>query len=146
MSGLSSVAHLLPPLARELHGLIGIVPTLRLVEEMGGQQFPVSKNQRRQGAIRFERLAEVVGIGAAQAMTRHYGGCVISIPMCADALRELRDRELRADFDRITTEHTANHAVAVLNRKYRLTERHIWRIVKCSDRQHQSDARQAELF
>ena len=59
MSGLSSVAHLLPPLARELHGLIGIVPTLRLVEEMGGQQFPVSKNQRRQGAIRFERLAEV---------------------------------------------------------------------------------------
>lgn len=146
MSGLSSVAHLLPPLARELHGLIGIVPTLRLVEEMGGQQFPVSKNQRRQGAIRFERLVEVVGIGAAQLMTRHYGGCVISIPMCADALRELRDRELRADFDRITTEHTANHAVAVLNRKYRLTERHIWRIVKRGDRHGEEGGQQIALF
>lgn len=146
MSGLSTIAHLLPPLARELHGLIGIVPTLRLVEEMGGQQFPVSKNQRRQGAIRFERLAEVVGTRAAQLITHHYGGCVISIPMCADALRELRDRELRADFDHITLEHTANHAVAVLNRKYRLTERHIWRIVKRSDRQDDANARQMGLF
>ncbi len=146
MNTLSAVAHLLPPLARELHGLIGIVPTLRLVEEMGGQQFPVSKNQRRQGAIRFERLAEVVGSTAAQAMTRHYGGCVISIPMCADALRELRDRELRADFDHITREHTANHAVAVLNRKYRLTERHIWRIVKRGDVQAPVNERQLGLF
>lgn len=146
MITLSAVAHLLPPLARELHGLIGIVPTLRLVEEMGGQQFPVSKNQRRQGAIRFERLAEVIGSHAAQVMTRHYGGCVISIPMCAIALRELRDRELRADFDRITLEHPANHAVAVLNRKYKLTERHIWRIVKRSDRQPDGNGPQLGLF
>lgn len=146
MSRLDDVQHLLPATAQALIRLIGIVATLRLVEDMGGRQFPVSKNKRRLGIIRFEALAEVIGRDAAFVLTRHYGGDVLSVPTCAAALRELRDRELRADFDRITIEHPANHAVSVLQRKYKITERHVWRLLKRNDKQGPGDGQQMALF
>lgn len=128
------VFDLLPDTIRTVAQLIGLPLTLRLVETLGGTTFPVSKNKTRMGQIRFEALAEVVGVEAAEALTRHFGGDVLSIAKCDVALRELRDRKIRAEFDAMTHEHSALYAVVLLARKNRITDRHVWRILKQSNK------------
>ena len=112
-----------------------------LVAALGGTTFPVPKNQRRLGQVRYEALAEVIGVDGADALTRHFGGEILSIPKCEAALRELRDRAVRAEFDTITRDHPAVHAVTQLARKYRLTDRHIWRLLNRVDRETLPQAR-----
>jgi Mor family transcriptional regulator len=131
---LESVAALLPDSVQQIAALIGLAYTLKLVEAFGGTTFPVSKNRRRMGQIRYEALAEVVGVDAADLLTHHYGGDVLAIPKCAQALRELRDRQLRADFDLLTRDAGAVPTVTQLARRYRLTERHVWRLLNQTDR------------
>lgn len=132
---LEQVAGLLPETIQQIAALIGLPRTLELVAALGGTTFPVPKNQRRLGQIRYEALAEVIGVDGADALTRHFGGEILSIPKCEAALRELRDRAVRAEFDAITREHPAVHAVMLLARKYRLTDRHIWRLLNRVDRE-----------
>lgn len=147
MSGLNEVLHLLPETARTLIRLVGLTATMRLVEAWPGIKFPVSKNQRRDGAIRFEMLAEIVGVEAAETITRHFGGDVLNIPKCQDALRELQHRQIRAEFDSITREHTAVYAVTQLALQHRLADRTIWRILKQLDSTVQAEGdKQLNLF
>ena len=89
---LEQVAGLLPETIQQIAGLIGLPRTLELVAALGGTTFPVPKNQRRLGQVRYEALAEVIGVDGADALTRHFGGEILSIPKCEAALRELRDR------------------------------------------------------
>ncbi|SUX33043.1 Mor transcription activator family [Chromobacterium violaceum] len=60
------------------------------------------------------RWPRVIGVDAADIMTRHFGGEVLAIPRCASALREVRDRMIRAEFDEETRMHPASHAVGLL--------------------------------
>ena len=62
-------------------------------------------------------------------------------PLPVPRLRELRDRAVRAEFDTITRDHPAVHAVTQLARKYRLTDRHIWRLLNRVDRETLPQAR-----
>lgn len=140
------VFDLLPDTIRTVAQLIGLPLTLRLVETLGGTTFPVSKNKTRMGQIRFEALAEVVGVEAADALTRHFGGDMLSIAKCDVALRELRDRQIREEFDLITDEHPALYAVVQLARKNRITDRQIWRILKHADKGGAADTQQSSLF
>jgi len=134
---LESVAALLPDSVQQIAVLIGLAHTLKLIEAFGGTTFPVSKNRRRMGQIRYEALAEVVGVDAADTLTHHYGGDMLAIPKCAQALRELRDRRLRADFDLLTCNGGAVPAVTQLARRYRLTERHVWRLLNQTDHENE---------
>lgn len=127
------VQHLLPESARLLVSLIGLRNTVKLVETLGGTSFPVALRKNRQGEIRYEMLAEVVGVDAANILTRHFGNDMLYIPLCKTALRELFYREVRAEFDRITQEFSALHAVATLASKYRMSDRQIWRVLKKQD-------------
>lgn len=141
---LDEVQHLLPEMAKLIATLIGLPKALKLVEAWGGTTFPVSKNKRREGQIRFEALADVVGVDAAEILTRHFGGEVLSIPRCAAAMREVRDRMIRAEFDQETLQHTAVFAVNQLARRYHMTERNVWMVLKRADQG--TETKQTELF
>ncbi|MGD1823730.1 DNA transposition protein [Chromobacterium violaceum] len=141
---LDDVQHLLPEMAQLIATLIGLPKALRLIEAWGGTTFPISKNKRRDGQIRYEALAEVIGVDAADIMTRHFGGEVLAIPRCASALREVRDRMIRAEFDDETRTHPASHAVGLLARRYQMTERNVWMVLKKADKVNET--RQHALF
>ncbi|GHD63791.1 Mor transcription activator family protein [Jeongeupia chitinilytica] len=141
---LADFEHLLPELAQLIARLIGLPKALKLIEAWGGTTFPVSKNKRRDGQIRFEALSEVVGVEAAKILTGHFGGEVLSIPRCAVALREVRDRMMRAEFDQSTRIQPAVHAVNQLARKYQMTERNVWLVLKKADQVNET--RQVALF
>lgn len=128
-----NVEHLLPATAQLIAHLIGLPKTLELIQAYGGMTFPVSKRSAPLGLIRYEALAEVVGVDAADVLTMHFGGDVLSIPKCAAAMRGMRDRRLRADFDRLTRKMGSTDAAGELARRFSLTERQVWRILKQSD-------------
>lgn len=139
-----NVQHLLPESARLFVRLIGLPKAVLLINTWGGTTFPVSKNQTRLGQIRYESLAEVVGIEAAGILTRHFGGEVLAVPLCKAAMLELRNRAIRNEFDDISREHSAIHAAGQLARKYQMTERHVWRVLKQAD--VAEEAKQSTLF
>lgn len=130
---LEEVRHLLPESALVLIEVIGIANTVKLVDAMGGTTFPVAVRKTRLGEIRYEMLAEVVGVNAADALTKRFGRDMLYIPLCKRALRELFYREIRHEFDQITSQFSALHAVATLASKHRISDRHIWRILKRPD-------------
>lgn len=125
-----NVQHLLPESARLFVRLIGLPKAVLLIQVWGGTTFPVSKNQTRSGQIRYESLAEVVGIDAATILTRHFGGEVLAVPLCKAAMLELRNRAIRSEFDELTRDHSAIYAAGQLARRYQMTERHVWRVLK----------------
>jgi len=139
------VQHLLPESARLLVELIGLRNTMNLVSTLGGTTFPFALRKSRQGEIRYEMLAEVVGVEAADILTQHFGGEPLYVPLCKVALRELFYREVRAEFDHVTQEFSAIHAVASLAAKHRMSDRQIWRVLKKQDDQG-SVVEQASLF
>ncbi|WP_255497675.1 Mor transcription activator family protein [Aquitalea sp. LB_tupeE] len=141
---LEQLQHLLPEMAQLIASLIGLPRALKLIEAWGGTTFPISKNQRRQGQIRYEALAEVVGVDAADILTRHFGGEVLAIPRCAAALRAMRNQQIRDSFDTLTRHHPASHAVHQLARQYQITERQVWSILKKEEQLYPSG--QADLF
>lgn len=142
----TNVEHLLPDAIQVLIRLIGLPAAVRLVEQLGGTTFPVALRKSRLGEIRYEALSEVVGSEAADAITKHYGGDCLYIPRCVAALRELMHREIRAEFDAMTHEHSAIHAVTRLAVQYRMSDRHVWRILKRPDANAQSPPKQDDLF
>ena len=127
---------LLPDTAKKLVSLVGIENTCLLIKHFGGTTFPVSQNKRQWGVVRYEMLAEVIGVTAADILTNHFGGCELYIPRCLDAITEVRDRMIRNEFDRITIveKSSGNHAVTVLALKHRLSDRQIWNIISRPDR------------
>lgn len=127
---LEAVQHLLPEIVQLIASLIGLPRALKLIEAWGGTTFPFSKNQRRQGQIRYEALAEVVGVDAADILTQHFGGEVLAIPRCSAALRAMRNQQIRDSFDTLTRHHPASHVVHQLARQYQITERQVWSILK----------------
>lgn len=141
---LDEVQHLLPESARLFVQLIGLPKAVMLIQTWGGTTFPVSKNQTRLGQIRHEGLAEVVGMEAAKVLTKHFGGEVLSIPLCQAAMLELRNRAIRSEFDELTRDHSGIYAAGQLARRYQMTERHVWRVLKQTDMT--MDAKQQELF
>ncbi len=123
--------HELPESARNLVRLIGLPKTIKLIDHLGGTTFPVAKGLTRMGQARYELLAEVVGMDAADTLTAEYGGEPLYIPNCKDALRRVRDRAIHSRFDALVKAgYSANGAVAELAREHRLSDRRIWEILK----------------
>ncbi len=139
------VEHLLPDVVHTIVKLVGLPAAMRLVDQLGGTTFPIAMRRSRLGEIRYEALAEIVGSEAADLLTAHFGGEVLYIPRCAKALRELMYRSIRAEFDSLTRDQTAIHAVTQLALRYRLADRHVWRILKRSDVSGRAPP-QADLF
>lgn len=115
----------LPETAREIVRLIGLPRAVDLFRTLGGVSFPAPQggNNNRMGALRFEMLAECVGVDAAKVLCQEFGGTVFYIPKCQQALQNIRDRRIVQEFDR-------GASAEELALKYRLTDRRVKGILK----------------
>ena len=91
----------LPATARDLVRMVGWAKAEALIRELGGIPYPVPKaaDNNPAGAIRFERLAEIVGHRGAERIVSEYGGDVLEIPNCKTAIARapMRARGARCD-------------------------------------------------
>jgi hypothetical protein len=103
----------LPALAQELVALIGFSATMRLVELSPGipQYIPHNLDDEHP-------LAQALGMKAAAALCKHYGGDTLTIPNCKSALARIRHRQIRQS----RAEGYSQTEAALL---YGLTPRHI---------------------
>lgn len=121
----------LPTSVRELVDILGMDTVLTLIRSLGGTTFPVPKRETKQGEVRYRMLVEVIGEEAADLVVYHYGGGDMYIPRCAKALQESRDAEINSTFLRECREgKSSTDIVNSLARKYKLTDRRVWDILK----------------
>jgi len=123
----------LPRTARELAEVIGLPATLALVEAWGGQPVQIAKGKRARGRDQIDALAAIIGAHRARLVVARWGGEVVTIPLCAAAVRAARDADLQDRFDILTGEdgYSARAAVRRLVREYRpVHESTVWRILK----------------
>ncbi len=140
-----AVQHLLPESVRNLIDVIGYEKAYLMVKYFGGTTFPFSKNRNSWGHIRHEMIAEVLDVTAADILKNHYGGECLYIPKCEAAMIEARDRVIRGIFDRETKSTSAITVANSLAQQFKLSDRHIWRILKAVDNEAEG-AIQENLF
>ncbi len=143
-----AVRHLLPESVMAMVTLIGAEPTLQLLRAYGGTTFPVSRNIKKAGQATHAALAEVVGDKAADKLCTAFGHQQkLWLPRCDKAVRELRHRKIRRQFDELTGKDgmTAFWAVQNLAGAHRLTDRTVWDILKETDQTAPEDV-QDSLF
>lgn len=121
---------LLEPILQDLVGLIGLHPTMQLVQAYGGVRLYVPKLALDDD----HSLVRLIGNEAVKKLQAMYGGEPhFDIPKAERALRAVRDAEIRAK--RLCS------SVRLLALEYRLTERQIRTI--CGEME---DDRQVGLF
>lgn len=129
----------LPRNARLLADLIGLEPTMALVQAYGGRSIWPAK-----GGAAYAALAEAIGEPAAARFVRHFREEVF-IPRCDEAIRAVEREAIRTEFDTLTKSGmSARAAVAQLSRRY--TDRHVWRILSSTDEGEIRTTDQGELF
>ena len=134
---LIQVEHLLPASAQTLASQIGLPATLKLVSQWGGRTWSFGKQPRPASPPATDALADIIGEREAALLARHFAGDAdVHIPLCKVALRELRDREIRAQFDQMTMGQrcSARQAVAELASRHGIASRHVWRLLKQVDK------------
>lgn len=104
---------LLEPFLRELVDLVGVVPTMAIVQAYGGTSLFISREPGEDSL-----LARVVGMQDAAVIGRALGTDRRFVPKASAALRDLRDRQIRHDLMTMSVRQVA--------RKYRLGERWVW--------------------
>lgn len=121
---------LLPKLLREFVRIIGLAPTLILVERLGGLRIYVPLNPTPE-----HQLAQLIGFENLVKLSHEYGGeSHFELPKARRALLAVRDAKIRADY--------RHKSVRQLAQEHRLTERHVTRIVATEV----SSANQNRLF
>ncbi|MEO1752035.1 Mor transcription activator family protein [Thiofaba sp. EF100] len=140
-------SHDLPATARQIVALIGLPDTILLVEKLGGTTFPMPVGKNAMGELRFTMLAEKVGVDIAKKLCEHYAREKLYIPRCAEALLRARNRIIHQQFDEmIKRGMSANHAIAMMAPMHKLSDRHIWNILKIHpDSYRERDAAQQTL-
>lgn len=122
----------LPPLARDLVDLIGLPAMLRLVDAYGGKTIDLAKGKRTRGLMQHQEIAERIGAVATKKLVGRYGGAPLSVPNCKRAVLAMRDADLQARFDELTTagDYSARRAVMVLVDEFGIGDSAIWRALK----------------
>ena len=127
------VERLLPDTIRQIESVIGLSATTALINAFGGQTMFVPSKE----CASWHAIAEVIGEPATVALAKALGGDELYIARCVNAMRELRNRRIRARFDRLTTGDspmTAGAAYAALVQEYKLSDRQIRKILLRTDR------------
>lgn len=120
----------LPRNARDILERLGPVFTLRLVRALGGTTIPVPMRATATGDVRYRKLRDMIGDDAASALCREYAGTNLYVPACRQAIADKRDALLIRDRDAMAqTGLSERDIVTGLALKYRLSDRHVWRIL-----------------
>jgi hypothetical protein len=114
----------LPELARQIHGLIGLDGLVRMVNRWGGihLDFPAHEANFDTSKV-VQQLADEIGQADALIIAHHFIGVRLHMPQCAAALRAVTAARVRADLDADVPAH-------VIARRYKMSERTVWRIAK----------------
>lgn len=96
----------LPPTARELCSKIGDEAAVFLLNDCAGMQLSVPKRRdaNRHGAARWARYSEVIGEHAMNALSAHWGGTLLDVPICRCTFEAVRNAWVVARFDHLTSE------------------------------------------
>lgn len=124
--------------ADDLIRVLGLPLALKLVECLGGTGIysPGPAKLRTDHA-----LVKAIGMEGALTFASEWRQLDVMLPRCAEALRRLRDRALRAD--------ALVMSVRKVTLKYFTTERHVYRLLAAADDGDIDDATasaQAKLF
>ena len=142
----ADVKHLLPQSVVALITVIGLEAAFHMVKVWGGT---ISNRRRntRQSRILHAQLVEDIGEEAAGRLERAYvGQPFLAIPRCWDAMRELRNRFIRRQYDAMSAEGLSDlFIVRELVLAHKLSTRNIRYILKEADREAAARA-QADLF
>lgn len=134
-----AVQHLIPEAFWAVVRVVGVSTAWDLVRKWGGTFMPVGQNRRGTGKKLHAVLVEIIGSEelAQQLETMYMAERGFYVPKCEEAFREMRDRQIRRDFDELTGRPRypmkAYLAVRNLALDYDLTERSVWKILKSAD-------------
>lgn len=128
---------LLPPVLQDFVRLIGLQPTMALVERFGGLRIFVPTPERCTDEHQF---AQIIGTANLVKLADAYGGLEhFQLPKAEKALLAVRNARIAADY---RTTKTARQLAA----EHRLTEGQVVRILSAQGATAPSDRRQAALF
>lgn len=147
------IKHLLPESVIALITVVGIEHTLNLVRNWGGTNFPISNRRRNSKAslALHAALAEEVGEKAACKIEEAFNGQpYLLIPRCLGAMRELRNRFIRRQYDEMTSRKVGGMsdtlAIRNLCRAHSLATRQVRYILKETDNIPEEKTVQQSLF
>lgn len=140
-----ALAHL-PMTAQKIISLVGLMNALRLIDAHGGTAINLYHS-----TTSLEKMSAIVGREGAEKMLRFFGSDPFTVPTCKNAIIKLRNRQIIAEFDRLTIvdKLSARAAVARITRQFTppLHERTIWRVLKTTGTEtKQVDTRQMSLI
>lgn len=112
---LRAVWSLLPYTAQALMQCLGDEPAARLLAARPGCTLMIPKhpNHNPAGARRWAELVDIVGEEGMYLLAKRWGGDVLDIPVCKEARAELRNRAIRAEFDRLTRDEAYSGKQAI---------------------------------
>lgn len=114
----------LPPVAKEILTIVGSDVLTRMVNRWGGVHIDFPGRMESFDTSKVVRdLADEIGQADALRLASYFQGVRLQVPKCAAALRKLTEREIQSEMDR-------GVPVPDLARRFKLTERSIWRIAK----------------
>lgn len=118
----------LPETARLLQeALGGMRPFWRLLHNYGGQSLRVPSRE----PCAEHPLCQTLGVGAVRGLIAMFGGTSVYVPRCSSLLNRLRQHEIITAFSQSTSRGTSSvTAVAQLAKRYNLSDRRIWQILK----------------
>lgn len=125
-----SVESLLPPNARQLVRIVGLINALKLIDRYKGTTLDVAKGKRVKGRCQLTEIASMIGKDDAEKFSKHFGGAPFLFPKCVVAMRAIRDMQLQLRFDELTKSMSARKAVALLCPEFDLVDTSVWRILK----------------
>ena len=104
---------------------LGMPFVFRLVENFGGTTVAIPSGSA--GKKQYRRLCAALGDESASALCREFARRAIYIPNLKKAMLDKRNSSLNMERDELTGERAL---VAILARRYSLSERQVWRILK----------------
>ena len=89
----------LPETARIMVEHLGPTLALKIIQIYPGLKFRVPQGVREDAPLRA-KLIEDLGEEDAQLVMEHFGGETLYVPMCAQAVRDIRDLRIIEDYGR----------------------------------------------
>lgn len=134
---LAVVGHLLPETAHELVRRLGAAAALRLLNAWPGiqTQIPRRPDANAAGSRKWAAMADILGEEPMRRLAAHWGGEILDIPMCRAARDEIRNRAMRAEFDRLTLDDgiSKTQAVQIIGLKFGMVYRQVEKLIDRPD-------------
>lgn len=122
---------LVPSMVRDMADRLGWPATMELVKKLGGTTVTIPMRATSAGQVRYSRLVSFLGRELASALCSAYPATDLYIPNCKRAVTDERDAALNRDRDELAKQNVSEREiVATLALRYKLSDRHVWRILK----------------